>query len=290
MPRSVSVIPPKEYTEWAISRYRSSVGALAYSLLSEEMGQHLRSVGVEQIKVVGTQYNAFADEPFTSKRWLRPVQVAVGKLTRDPDDLDYHRYHNMPAIEVNGQILGTFATESPKLPVGTTFKANIHRDGPKRVVLYVEDASIQIPEFEQSTDEIVSPLFISTNSVSSHSSEPQAEQMINKLVQGVRAAYEADKGSFPDEVNSGKSWKIDIGEWNAYVRDNGDCLVRASVGEGKQTVCRFNLHTGEVAVPLNAERANELERMLEQSQELSVATNRSNLVHQKEGGQSVQLS
>jgi hypothetical protein len=89
--------------------------------------------------------------------------------------------------------------------------------------------------------------------------------MINKLVQGVRAAYEADKGNFPDEVNSGKPWKIDIGEWNAYVRDNGDCLVRADVGEGKQTVCRFNLHTGEVVVPLNAERVNELKKMLGRS-------------------------
>ena len=74
------------------------------------------------------------------------------------------------------------------------------------------------------------------------------------------------------------------------MRDNGDCLVRADVGEGKQTVCRFNLHTGEVAVPLNAERADELRKMLERSQELSVVTKRSNLIHQKSALRSVQLS
>ncbi len=289
-PRNLSVIPPKEYTDWAMSQYRSGVGALAYSLLTEEICQHLQALQVEQIKVVGTQYNAFAEESFTSKRWWQAVPIAVGKLTREPDEPDYHRYHNLPAIEINGQILGTFATESPKLPVGTIFQATIERDGPKRVLLHVDDASIQIPEPEVLTDDrTASPLAIDIPA-SDHQVAPPTVPLIDKLVQGVHAAYEADKISFPNELNSGKPWKISVGEWDAFVRDNGDCLVRAHVGENKQTICRFNLQTGEIAMPLKAEQAQELEKMLERSQQQSSSAKQVNLSHQANGIAPIQLA
>lgn len=181
-PRNLSVIPPKEYTDWAMSQYRPGVGALAYSLLTEEICQHLQALQVEQIKVVGTQYNAFAAESFTGKRWWQAVPIDVGKLTREPSDLDYHRYHNLPAIEINGQILGTFATESPKLPVGTTFKASIKRDGPKRVLLHIDDSSIQIPAPELPTDDrAVSPFAIDIP-LSDHQIKSEATLLVDKLI------------------------------------------------------------------------------------------------------------
>jgi hypothetical protein len=289
-PCHLNVIPPKEYTDWAMSQYRPGVGALAYSLLTEEICQHLQALQVEQIKVVGAQYNAFAKESFTSKRWCQAVPIAVGKLTREPDDPDYHRYHNLPAIEINGQILGTFATESPKLPVGTTFQATIERDGPKRVLLHVDDCSIQISEPEVPTgDCTVSSLAVDIPASDCPVATPTVP-LIDKLVQGVHAAYEADKISFPNELNSGKLWKINVGEWDAFVRDNGDCLLRARVGESKQTICRFNLQTGEIVMPLKAEQANELERMLERSQQQSSSARQVSLSHQANGTAPIQLT
>lgn len=289
-PHNLSVIPPKEYADWAMSQYRSGVGALAYSLLTEEICQHLQALQVEQIKVVGTQYNAFAEESFTSRLWWQAVPITVGKLTREPDDPDYHRYHNLPAIEINGQILGTFATESPKLPVGSTFKATIERDGPKRVLLHVDDSSIQVPEPEVLTgDRTVSPLAIDIPA-SDHPVALSAEPLIDQLIQGVHAAYESDRNNFADQINSDKPWKISVGEWDAFVRDNGDCLLRAQVGESKQTICRFNLQTGEIVMPLKAEQAEELERMLERSQQQSSSARQVNLSHQANGIAPIQLA
>lgn len=122
------------------------------------------------------------------------------------------------------------------------------------MLLYVDDSSIQIPAPEVPiADHTTSPVAIDIPA-SEHQVALSAEPLIDKLVQGVHAAYEADKTSFSNEAYSGNPWRINVGEWDAYVYANGNCLLRAQVGESKQTVCRFNLHTGEVAMPLKAEQ------------------------------------
>jgi hypothetical protein len=90
-------------------------------------------------------------------------------------------------------------------------------------------------------------------------------------------------------VNFGKPWKISVGEWDAFVRDNGDYLIRAQVGESKQTICRFNLQTGEIAMPLKAEQAGALERMLERSQKQSAPDKQANLNQKASATSSIQL-
>jgi len=47
--------------------------------------------------------------------------------------------------------------------------------------------------------------------------------------------------------------------WTAYVQPSGDFIVR---NEGKRTICRGNLQTGEEIFPLSEVAASELEDMV----------------------------
>lgn len=72
------------------------------------------------------------------------------------------------------------------------------------------------------------------------------------------------------QVGVGDAAGFPVGEqWMAQVAPSGEYWVKDKAGE---TVCRGNLHTAEVSVPLSTARAKELEQMLSQQHQLGSRT------------------
>jgi hypothetical protein len=148
-------------------------------------------------------------------------------------------------VQIDDKNLGTFSPDTPKLPIGSSFEANLRPEG-SSVVLKVNPDSIQLPE----------PVL--PGAESAQSSELDREQwrreMFAGLVTAVATTYE-QRRSGDAEIAQFK-----VGDkWTAYVQPTGDFIIRNEV---RRTICRGNLHTSEETVPLSEECAGELERML----------------------------
>jgi hypothetical protein len=273
LPEKVWIVPPQDHN-WATSRVKPGVGALVYNVFTDEICQQLQELQINEIQILGIRYNDFANEDFTAKRWRKPVSLQVGTLKREPDDPDYYRYNGMPAVEIEGQTLGTFSPDTPKLPVGTMFEAMIERDGSK-VILHVNPDSIRLPEMENANHKLT------------NRDRDQQEAIFDKLVQGIEAAYQQDQTLNPD-IDISKPRQIKVGRWDAYLDVNGECSIRGGLpGRPKKVICRFNLQTKEVTQPLSSENVAEFERMLEQSkqqsQQITDITTRNQQLHNQTG-------
>ena len=179
LPEKLWIVPPLDHG-WAISRIKPGVGALVYNLFTEEICQQLQELQIDEIQVLGIRYNDFANEEFTSKHWRNPVSLKVGALKREPDDPDYYRYNGMPAVEIDGQTLGTFSPDTPKLPLGATFEAIVEREGSK-VILHLNTDSIRIPEMQNTNRNQMSPQRDQMSSQRDDSSS-----LFENLVQGIK--------------------------------------------------------------------------------------------------------
>jgi len=271
VPDDLRIIPPADHT-WAESRQDSGVGALAYNLLTEEVCQQLQAFQFDEIKVLGIRHNDFAGENFASKQWRnQSVSVQVGEFELPESHPEYYRYNGTPIVQIDDKNLGTFSPDTPKLPIGSSFEANLRPEG-SSVVLKLNPDSIQLPE-------LVLP-----DAESVQSSELDRDQwrreMFSGLVIAVATTYE-QRRSGDSEIAQFK-----VGDkWTAYVQPTGDFIVR---NEARRTICRGNLHTGEETVLLSEDYADELRRMLveielsAQDREAS-ANNRVN--HKREGMQ-----
>lgn len=145
IPRDLRIIPPADHC-WAESRQDTGVGALAYNLFTEEVCQQLQEFQFEEIKVLGIKYNDFADEDFASQQWKkRSVSLEVGVFELPESHPDFYRYNGTPILQIDGQNLGTFAPDSPKLPVGTKFVAALKPEG-SSIILKVNADSIELPD------------------------------------------------------------------------------------------------------------------------------------------------
>jgi hypothetical protein len=245
VPDDLRIIPPADHI-WAESRQDSGVGALAYNLLTEEVCQQLQAFQFDEIKVLGIRHNDFAGENFASKQWRnQSVSVQVGEFELPESHPEYYRYNGTPIVQIDDKNLGTFSPDTPKLPIGSSFEANLRPEG-SSVVLKVNPDSIQLPE----------PVLPSAESA--QSSELDRDQwrreMFAGLVTAVATTYE-QRQSGDSEIAQFK-----VGDqWTAYVQPTGDFIVR---NEARRTICRGNLHTGEETVALSEDSAGELERML----------------------------
>lgn len=129
IPKDLRIIPPADHS-WATSRQDSGVGALAYNLFTEEVCQQLQDFQFDEIKVLGIKYNHFANENFSSKQWKkRSVTLEVGVFELPESHPEFYRYNGTPILQIDGKNLGTFAPDSPKLPIGATFAATLQPDG-----------------------------------------------------------------------------------------------------------------------------------------------------------------
>ena len=245
VPDDLRIIPPADHT-WAASRQDSGVGALAYNLLTEEVCQQLQAFQFDEIKVLGIRHNDFAGENFASKQWRnQTVSIQVGEFELPESHPEYYRYNGTPIVQIDDKNLGTFSPDTPKLPIGSSFEANLRPEG-SSVVLKLNPDSIQLSE----------PVLPGAEAV--QSSERDRDQwrkeMFSGLVTAVATTYE-QRRSGDAEIAQFK-----VGDqWTAYVQPTGDFIVR---NEAKRTICRGNLHTGEETVLLSEEYAGKLEGML----------------------------
>ncbi|PSB59890.1 hypothetical protein C7B61_18405, partial [filamentous cyanobacterium CCP1] len=245
IPDDLRIIPPADHT-WAESRQDSGVGALAYNLFTEEVCQQLQAFQFDEIKILGIRHNDFAGENFASKQWRnQAVSLQVGAFELPESHPEYYRYNGTPIVQIDDKNLGTFSPDTPKLPIGSSFEAKLRPEG-SSVLLKLNPDSIQLPE-------LVLP-----NSESAQNSEMDRDQwhreMFEGLVSAVGTTYEQQRSS-----DSGIA-QFKVGDkWTAYVQPTGDFIIR---NEGRRTICRGNLNTGEEMLPLSEEYANDLEKMM----------------------------
>jgi hypothetical protein len=260
IPRDLRIIPPADHC-WAESRQEAGVGALAYNLFTEEVCQQLENFQFDEIKVLGIKYNDFADEDFASKQWRkRSVTLEVGVFELPESHPDFYRYNGTPILQIDGQNLGTFAPDSPKLPIGTRFTATLQPDN-SSVVLKVNPESIQLPEVTLPESE--AKLDTAGQFRAIHR-EFWRKEMFDNLVGAISITYQ-QRIANQSESKEIEQFKIG-GQWTAYVQRNGDFIVR---NEDKRTICRGNIHTGEEIFPLSEAAASELEEMVLERERLS---------------------
>jgi hypothetical protein len=258
IPKDLRIIPPVDHS-WAESRQDLGVGALAYNLFTEEVCQHLQKFQFDEIKVLGIKYNDYATEDFGSKQWRnRTVTLEVGVFELPESHPEFYRYNGTPILQIGGKNLGTFAPESPKLPIGTIFTATLQPDA-SSIMLKVNPESIELPEVALSESEPKPDIAGEFRAIHR---ELWRKEMFDNLLAAISITYEQRQvdSSVTNEVEQFK-----IGDlWMVYVRSSGDFIVR---NEDKRTICRGNIHTGEEILPLSEAAASKLEDMILARQE-----------------------
>jgi hypothetical protein len=273
IPKDLRIIPPADHS-WATSRQDAGVGALAYNLFTEEVCQQLQDFQFAEMKVLGIKYNDFADENFASQQWRkRSVTLEVGVFELPASHPDFYRYNGTPILQIDGQNLGTFAPDSPKLPVGTTFVATLKPEG-SSIILKVNADSIELPDVILPESE---PMLDNAGELRAIHREFWRKEMFDNLVEAIGITYEQRQAN-QSESKEIEQFKIG-GQWTAYVQRSGDFIVR---NENKRTICRGNIHTGEEIFPLSEAAASELEEMILERERLSANISSGKLLYSTE--------
>lgn len=195
---------------------------------------------------MGIRHNDFAEENFASKQWRnQSVSIQVGEFELPESHPEYYRYNGTPIVQIDDKNLGTFSPDTPKLPIGSSFEAELRPEG-SSVVLKLNPDSIQLPE----------PALPGSEPV--QGSELDRNQWRREIFEGLVTAV----GTTYEQQRSGDSRiaQFRVGDkWTAYVQPTGDFIVR---NEARRTICRGNLHTSEETVPLSEDAAGQLEGML----------------------------
>jgi len=244
VPDDLRIIAPADHT-WAESRQDSGVGALAYNLCTEEVCQQLQTFQFDEIKVLGIRHNDFAGENFASKQWRnQSVSIQVGEFELPESHPEYYRYNGTPIVQIDDKNLGTFSPDTPKLPIGSSFEANLRPEG-SSLVLKLNPDSIQLPEPVLPSSELV------------QTSEMDRNQWRRDMFEGLVTAMGA---TYEQQPSDSEITQFKVGDkWTAYVQPTGDFIIR---NEARRTICRGNLNTGEETLPLSEEHANDLEKMM----------------------------
>ncbi|GFE69103.1 YpsA SLOG family protein [Chroococcus sp. FPU101] len=135
--KSLYIIAP-ENCGW-INNSSLKKGGLVYNLCSEELAKYLENFEVKTLTLVGQQYNAFKGIDF------KQYQGKIFELKVEADQTENPQYKHQPIITIGNQTLARFATNTPKLPIGTTFIGEIIPKG-KSLIVEIQENSIKIPE------------------------------------------------------------------------------------------------------------------------------------------------
>ena len=257
MPDNVMIVPPADCA-WVESRTEPGKAAIAkrcceaqiaYHLFMNEIVEQLQQFQLEEIKVLGIKYNDYANEDFATKEWKKQkVTLEVGTFNLTESHPEFYRYNGIPIIQIDGKNLGTFAPDTPKLPIGTTFQASLEPKG-AAVVLNIDPNSIRLNAAGSETQ-------IDTTEQDNVSSNWRKE-MQDLLFEAVSTTYKRRQEIEPDNTET-KQFKIG-NSWTAYVQPNGDFFVRT---ESKRTICKGNIHTGDEILPLTEAGALQLQEMI----------------------------
>ncbi|MEH2420480.1 MAG: hypothetical protein V7K48_05890 [Nostoc sp.] len=204
--------------------------------------------------MLGIKYNHFANENFASKRWKkRSVTLEVAVFELPESHPEFYRYNGTLILQIDGKNLGTFAPDSPKLPIGATFVATLQPDS-SSIILKVNSESINLPEVPLPESE---PKLDTAGQFRAIHRDLWRQEMFDNLVVAIATTKEQRQAN-QSASNEIEQFKIGS-HWTAYVQPTGDFIVR---NEGKRTICRGNLQTGEEIFPLSEERASELEAII----------------------------
>lgn len=168
--------------------------------------------------------------------------------------------NGVPVLKmVDGGILGTFAPETPKLPIGATFEAEIADFTRSMVQLQVDPRSVQVDQQSEEPPQSLTPSSRQQSLQVVKSAEPREldEERSTQalLVQAISQTYHHRLPSPTETV------QLPIGSrWQATVMASGDYTVR---DEQDKLVCQGNLETGEVGEAMNSTRAEEFQRMVQ---------------------------
>ena len=161
VPKELRITPSPELAARTQSEFMQGKAALAYLLMTEQICNLLEQHQVDQIRVIGLRHNDYANENFD--RWQgRERSFSVVAMEMEPNHSQYHRYNGVPAIQVEGGgVLGVFAPESAKLPIGTRFTATVGDATRSALSLNMESDSVRIagqerePESAQKSQAVV---------------------------------------------------------------------------------------------------------------------------------------
>ncbi|MBD1855549.1 MULTISPECIES: hypothetical protein [Leptolyngbya] len=232
IPNDLRVVPPADFT-WAHSVGDTGKASLAYTLMTEQVTEQLQNFEVSQIKVIGITHNDYANEDFS--RWQGQIEIEVVPYALEPEHPKYYAMNGIPVLQVvGGGVLGTFAPETAKLPIGTRFEATVEDFTRSMVQLRVSDQLVLSPE-------------------PSISDEQNAVQ--RRLAAAIAQTYQLL--SSPAE-----SVELPIGErWTAIASITGDYTVEDN---GNRLVCQGNFASGAVSQFLSQTDADEFQQMMQQ--------------------------
>jgi hypothetical protein len=242
---------------WAQWEGDTGKAALAYTLMTEQVITQLQEFEIEAIKAIGIAHNDYATEDFS--RWRNRIQLEVVPYELDPSHPKYHAMNGVPVLKVvDGGILGTFAPETPKLPIGATFEAAIADFTRSMVQLQVDPRSVQVDRQSEETPQSLSPLTGRQSLQVPESSEPRdldGERSTQALLaQAIAQTYHR----LPSPA---ETVQLPIGSrWQATVMAGGDYTVQDEQGG---LVCQGNFETGEVGEAMNTIRAEEFQWMVQ---------------------------
>ncbi len=233
IPKDLRVVPPADFT-WAHSVGDTGKASLAYTLMTEQVTERLQNFEVSQIKAIGIAHNDYATEDFS--QWQQRVEIEVVPYDLELDHPKYHAMNGIPVLKVvDGGVLGTFAPETAKLPIGTRFEATVEDFTRSMVQLRIEGQSVLAPE---------APVEAAV------SEERTATQ--NRLAQAIAQTYQSlSLLTEPVELPIGR-------RWTAIAAKNGDYTVEDNQGK---LICEGNFETGEMRQPMHQSSVDEFQQM-----------------------------
>ena len=187
------------------------------------------------------------------------------------------RRDGSPIVLLDGQELAMFSANSPKLPIGTTFKATIE-PSPKgsALILNINPSSVQLIESVEELSEVpptpcqerslsvpATPCQERSQSVSPTPCQERSQSVSPTPCQNKQPSQPEDipaspahlsqllKDAISEAYNQTGETKIPVGNWTAFItqsRNNVRCLVR---DEADNPVLAADLKTGQVIKKLS---------------------------------------
>ncbi|MGG6262798.1 hypothetical protein ACQ4M3_20510 [Leptolyngbya sp. AN03gr2] len=252
IPSDLRIIPPEHYGNLIEPSEKAGTAALVFNLFADQIAQRLEEKKIEPLTIIGINRNELKGQDFTTEAWTaQPLSCGIGKIELDKAHSDYRRYNGAPVVEINGQRLGIFAEESPKLCIGTTFDAVLRVKSKSAVFLDVIPTSIKPPELNQAE--------ATSTQETSIAEQDFTDQLMNKLKQ----TYERSPAQ---EAPLTLVW----GDLKACISPDGETTLRRN----RQPIFKGNVLTNDVHQELSNESKSYVATMVKsEPQSPSAKTN-----------------
>jgi hypothetical protein len=279
---SSHIVAPADYT-WLESQNQTPKAALVLNLFTDEICQQLQTFQFDRAELIGQKYNDLKDVDFSSPKWRqKTLTFEVGSVSGSGSRRD-----GSPIILLDGQELAMFSTNSPKLPIGTTFEATIE-PSPKgsALILNINPSSVRLIESVEELSEVAPtpcqdrslsvsptpcqerPLVSSTptqkrsQSVSPTPTQNKPPSQPEDLAASPAHLSELLKDAISEAYNQTGETKIPVGNWTAFIsksRNNVRCLVR---DEADNPVLAADLKTGQIIKKLSENNSSQFIKYL----------------------------